>query len=202
MRRSFAVLVFSAFAASVTALACDDKESRPPAVNAVGPPSTGVGGGGGGGGDGGGGEGGVDSGNGAAACNILENGGNVVDQNRIVGEPPTGTGGTIVDGTYELTAADVYVGAGGVPGPSGVTYQGALALATGKLERVMLMQASQAATPIETRSLGDLIAGGTTFTVTQTCPAPFQDQYTYSVLNNTLNITSLITKESFTFTLR
>jgi hypothetical protein len=77
-----------------------------------------------------------------------------------------------------------------------------LRLTSGKLERVTEVQANQGATPIETRSVGDLVAGGSTFTVTQTCPAPFQDQYTYSVLNNTLNITSLITKESFTFTLR
>lgn len=205
MRRTLAALLL--LAGSVTTFACKDDESRPPAASELGPPTGGgggAGGGGGGGGDGGGAsnDGGGDSGDSGAACNTLPNEGNFVDQNRIVGEPQTGIGGAIVDGTYELTAADVYVGAGGVPGPSGVTYKGALRITTGTLERVTTLQASQGATPVETRSIGDYVAAGTTFTVTQSCPAAFQDQYTYSVQNNTLNITSLITKESFTFTLR
>jgi hypothetical protein len=191
-------------AGSLAVFACKEDEPRPAAVDDTGR----VGGtGGAGGGGGGGGEGGVVDNDGggdssAAPCNTLTNDGNVVDQNRVVGEPETGTGGTIPDGTYELTLAQVFVGQSGTPGPSGVTYRGVLRLTSGKLERVTEVQANQGATPIETRSVGDLVAGGSTFTVTQTCPAPFQDQYTYSVLNNTLNITSLITKESFTFTLR
>lgn len=203
MGRELAVVLF--LVATVVAPGCKDDDSRPPVANDIGNSPTGGGGGGGGGaGDGGNGadSGGLDSGSDAGACNALPNDGNVVDQNRVVGEPPTGTGGTIADGTYELTGAEVYVGASGVPGPSGVTYQGVLRLANGKLERVTTMTPSQGATPIETRTFGDLVAGGTSFTVTQSCPAPFQDQFTYSVLNTTLNITSLITKESFTFTLR
>jgi hypothetical protein len=203
MRRT--LLVASFLAASVV-FACQEDEKRPPAVGDTGQFSSG-GAGGGGGSSGSSGEGGVvdggeDSGDSGAACNALTNDGNVVDQNRVVGDPPTGTGGSITDGTYELTQAQVYVGAAGTPGPSGVTYRGVLRLTNGKLERVTAMQANQGATPIESRTFAELVAGGTTFTVTQSCPAPFQDQYTYSVLNNTLNITSLITKESFTFTLR
>lgn len=197
-------LVLALFlAGSLSVYACKEDESRPAVAGDTGQyGGGGVGGGSssGGGGDGGGSvDAGVDSG---AVCNTLTNDGNVVDQNRVVGDPQTGTGGTIPDGTYELTQAQVYVGASGTPGPSGVTYRGVLRLTSGKLERVTELTASQGATPIETRTFGDLVAGGSSFTVTQTCPAPFQDQYTYSVLNDTLNITSLITKESFTFTLR
>lgn len=202
MRRVLFVLLF---AASSLAFSCKDDPDWPPPGGGTGE-AIGSSGSGGGGGDGGGrGEGGaLDSGDGGdgGVCTDLANDGIVVDQNRIVGDPPTGTGGQIADGTYSLTQADVYVGAAGVPGPSGVTFQGAMRLTQGTLERVLRQQANQTATPTESRSTGPLTARGTTFTVVQSCPAQFQDQYTYSVLNNTLNITSLLTKESFTFTLR
>ena len=203
MQRFLAVTLF--LVASVTVLACQEDEKRPPAAGDLGNSPTGGGTGGGNGGnrDGGGNEGGGgDGGDGGSACNALTNDANVVDQNRVTGDPPTGTGGTIPDGTYELTQAQVYVGAAGTPGPSGVTYKGVLRLTNGKLERVTEMTPNQGSSPIESRTFGDLVAGGSSFTVTQTCPAPFQDQYTYSVVTNTLNITSLITKESFTFTAR
>ena len=199
-RRRLAFVLF--LAGSLTALiACKEEENRPPASNNTGGPNI-VGGGstdGEGGVEGGA---GADAGDSGSACNTLDNNGNVVDQNRIVGDPQTGTGGTIPDGTYELTLAQVYVGVGGTPGASGVTYKGVLELKAGHLDRVTEMTPNQGASPITTRTKGDLVAGGSTFTVTQTCPSPFQDQYTYSVVSNTLNITSLITKESFTFTLR
>lgn len=200
MRRIFAVTLF--LVGSVTVLACEEEEKRPRAATELGNGPIGGGGGGSGSGDGGGNDGGADAGEGGAACNTLTNDANVVDQNRVVGDPPTGTGGTIPDGTYELTQAQIYVGAGGTPGLSGVTYKGVLRLTNGKLERATDMTPNQGAQPIESRTFGDLVAGGSNFTVTQSCPAPFQDQYTYSVVTNTLNITSLITKESFTFTAR
>jgi hypothetical protein len=202
MRRSLAFVFF--VAVSSTALGCKEDESRPPAASDLGGATAGGAGGGGGAGDGGGADGGGDAGDAATApCNTLTNDANVVDQNRLAGEPVTGNGGTITPGTYELKTAEVYVGTA-APGPSGVTYQGVLRVTGSKIERVTKVQANQGSTPVETRSIGDFTAAGTTLTVTQTCPAPFQDQYTYTVTtaNNTLNITSLITKESFTFTLR
>lgn len=203
LRRALAVFAFCSIA-SATTFACKGDPDRPPVSGDTGESPTNGAGGGGGNRDGSASEGGsADSGDGAAAaCNTLVNDGNVVDQNRIVTDAPTGTGGTIADGTYELTAADIYVSAGGTPGPSGVTYRGVLRLTSGKLERVMEMTPNQGATPIEARSFGELTAGGSTFTVLQSCPAQFQDQYTYSVQGNTLNITSKITSESFTYTLR
>lgn len=204
MRRALTVFFF--LAASVTALACQEDEKRPPAASDLGQPS---GGGAGGGGGGGGGDSGVatDAGTDAGtACHTLTNDGNVVERERIVGEPPPAIGGTIADGTYELTVAQVYVAAaaGVTAGPTGELYQGVLRVSNQalRLERITKAQANQTATPIETRTLGDLAASGTNLTVNQTCPTFFTDQYTYSVQNNTLNITSVTTKESFTFTLR
>lgn len=204
MRRSLVLALL--LAGSAVVFACQEDEKRPPNATDTGQ-FGGIGGGGGSSGssgEGGAGDGGAGAGDAgdAGSCNTFTNDGNAVEQDRIVGDPPTGTGGSITDGTYELTQARLYVGASGTPGPSGVTYRAVLRLTNGKLERTTSMQANQGATPIETRTFGDLVAGGSTFTVTQSCPTPFQDQYTYSVVTNTLNITSLITKESFTFTLR
>lgn len=60
----------------------------------------------------------------AAACHSEENVATVdvievgVDQ-----APPTPTGGSIVDGTYVITAAVIYSGVGGQTGESGVVYR-------------------------------------------------------------------------------
>jgi len=201
MGRSFVFAL--CLAVSVVTYACKKDDDKPPVSSDTGQggPSTSTGGGGGEGGAGDAST--VDGGDGAAAaCNDLTNDADVVDQNRIAGDPPIGTGGTIPDGTYELTRADVYVGAGGTPGPSGVTYRGVLRLTNGKLERVTEVTANQGATPVTQRSFGDVTAIAPAFTVLQSCPAAFQDQYSYSVVNNTFNITSTITHESFTFTIR
>lgn len=208
MRRSAFLFCFVFFAASAAVLGCKDDETRPPAASDTGQPTSS--GGAGGGSSGSGGDGGSNGGGGTvdadsgSVCNTLVNDGAFREQNLVVGAPPDGTGGTIADGTYELTAVDLYSpgGAGVAPGPTGVTYQGVLRLTNGKLERVTKRQANQTATPVETRSFGDLVAGAQSFTVSQTCPTVLTDQYSYSVATNTLNITNLITKESFTFTLR
>src|SRR5690606_39693 len=151
MRR--ASVLFFVFAVTLSAAACKDDPERPPAASDTGQATGGGSGGGGGGpgGDGGGSSSGGEGGGGdsGAACNALVNDANVIDQNGIVGDPLTGTGGTIADGTYELTTAEVYVGGGGVPGPTGVTYRGVLRITGGQIERVTAVQANQGAAPVE-----------------------------------------------------
>jgi hypothetical protein len=87
--------------------ACKEDPERPPATGDL-PRAPPMGGGAGGGGTGeGGADGGLGDGGDAGACNDLTNQGVVVDQNGVVGDAPTGSGGTIQDGTYELTLATV-----------------------------------------------------------------------------------------------
>jgi hypothetical protein len=63
------------------------------------------------GGHAGGAAGGAGGGGGApVACNNLVNGAQVIDKNHHAEAPPVMTGGTIVDGTYFLTAMDKYNG--------------------------------------------------------------------------------------------
>lgn len=120
MRRFVSSLLVAS--ALLTFAACKEDPQRPPAAGDL-PQAPPMGGGAGGGG----GEGGVDAGDDdagdAGACTVLPNEGVIVDQNGIVGDAPTGSGGTIQEGTYELTAANVYVGAAGIPGPTGQVVQ-------------------------------------------------------------------------------
>jgi hypothetical protein len=192
-------LVALALAASV---ACQEDEPRPPpAGDLPQAPPLGVGAGGGGGGGGEGGAGGADGGLDAGACTDLSNEGIVVDQNGVIGDPPTGVGGAVAEGTYELTAASIYVGAGGTPGPTGIQIQGALRLQGGTFVRVH-ERALQGQPPQEARTSGSFASGGTTFSLATDCPSVAADDLSYSVVANTLVLTSLVTRESYTFTLR
>lgn len=198
MRRFVSSLLVAS--ALLTFAACKEDPQRPPAAGDL-PQAPPMGGGAGGGG----GEGGVDAGDDdagdAGACTVLPNEGVIVDQNGIVGDAPTGSGGTIQEGTYELTAANVYVGAAGIPGPTGQVVQGALRITGTQFERAQ-RQGQSGTTLQESRTTGTFSANGTTLTFTATCPLNAQDQTTYSVVSNTLVITSLVTRESWTFTLR
>src|SRR5580704_15253687 len=52
-------------------------------------------------------------------CNTLVDSAPAITVEQVAGEPPAPQGGTIVDGTYALTAAVIYTGPGGPTGPSG-----------------------------------------------------------------------------------
>lgn len=200
MRRLLAsLLVVSALGCFA---ACKEDPERPPAAGDLpqAPPLGGGAGGGGGGGEGGA-DSGIPDGGDAGACNDLSNEGVVVDQNGIVGDAPTGTGGMIQDGTYELTVANVYVGGSGTPGPTGQQVQGALRITGTQFVRAH-RQGAVGTTLQEQRTSGTLATNGSTLTFTTSCPIASQDQTTYSVVSNTLVVTSLVTRDSWTYTLR
>lgn len=199
MRRlATSLLVVSAL---LTFAACKEDPHRPPAAGDL-PQAPPIGGGAGGGGTGeGGADAGEDDAGDAGACNDLPNEGVVVDQAGIVGDAPTGTGGIIQDGTYELTAANVYVGAAGTPGLTGQQVQGALRITGTQFVRAH-RQGPTGQTLQEQRTSGTISPNGSTLTFTLSCPFNSQDQTTYSVVSNTLVVTSLVTRESWTFTLR
>src|ERR1019366_7009192 len=53
------------------------------------------------------------------ACNALVNGAPTIPIDQVASEPPLPQGGTVVDGTYWLTAVVIYTGASGPTGASG-----------------------------------------------------------------------------------
>jgi hypothetical protein len=198
------VLGIMGFVAAIAlAAACKEDEPRPPVAADDLPPQPGIGkGGGGGAADGGvqpeGGRDAGDSGD-AGTCTDLPNTGAAIDQTAVSGDPPAGTGGTISDGIYDLTDARVYQGISGVPGLTGASYQGTIRLTGQSYERVLVFKSSGGAIA-ESRVSGSFIPSGVNGTIALTCPIAAQEQITYSVVTNSLTVSNLVTKESFTFT--
>lgn len=52
-------------------------------------------------------------------CNMVANTAPTIGQQYAAGEPPAPTGGTIIDGTYFVTAATIFTADAGVTGPTG-----------------------------------------------------------------------------------
>lgn len=180
---------------------CSDDPQRPP------PASTGSfsGGGGGAGGGGGGSDGGTtdggDAGDSGLVCNTLANATVVVDRNGIVGDPPVSTGGAIAEGRYELTEYRIYVGAGGLGGPTGVTASSAILVASGKMEQVLTVGGN---TPtVERRVITSYNATASTLLRTNVCPPDgAAAQYQYTASDGSITITDTVSKEAFVFTKR
>lgn len=196
------VLGILGFLAIVFAAACKEDEPRPPvAEDTSQPPGLGKGGGGAGADGGALVEGGAvtdDSGD-AGTCTDLVLTGAANDQTAVSGEPPNGTGGVILDGTYDITAAQVYVGISGVPGLTGASYQGTIRVLGTSYERALVTKTSGGATT-ENRVRGTIATNGVNGTIALACPIASQEQVTYTVATNSLTMTNLVTKESFTFT--
>jgi hypothetical protein len=194
----------------ITIAACKDDPSRPPVGGDPGSNPISSSGGGSGGLDGSA-EGGLDggasssssgsSGNDAGSCSDLPDMGNYVDQNAIAGDPLNGTGGTIPDGvTYNMSEATKYVGISGTAGPTGTQLRGQLKFQAGVFERVYTTVLT-GGNPSETRLRGTYVVNGTQLITHTTCPFAIDDTFQYSVdtNNNTFILTSLLSKESWTF---
>lgn len=177
-------------------------EARPrPADNGTSPPTGGGGGGGVPTNDAGAGDAGGDASVDAGACNDVPNEGAIVDELAVSGDPPPSEGGAILDGTYQLTAVDTYVGLSGVPGPTGVTYKATLVVQQGTIQSVIETTAS--ATAVENRAVYTYSAGTTTLALQSLCPTTGQvTQDGYTVRASELLRTNLASKQVFTYTLR
>lgn len=179
--------------------ACSDPPQKPGTAVVSGTPPV-VSGGGAGGGDGGTStvEGGADGG----VCADLANTGQLVDRTGVQGDPPTATGGTVVDGTYDLTAYAVFVGAAGVAGPTGITAKASMRIGAGKVDEVIVLGGTGKSTTTTVRRSA-YSASGSTFAETQLCPATGAGaQLQFTAQDTILTLTDLYTKEAFTFTKR
>jgi hypothetical protein len=193
--RAFVLL---AVAAPAFAIACSDPPEKPPAgIGTSGP----IGGGGGTSAEGGadsatavdGGDGGV--------CNDLVNLGQTIDRIGVVGEPPVTQGGVVADGTYSLTDYSVYVGAGGLGGPTGLTAKASIRIAAGRFDE--LYEFGGSGNPSVRSTSSTYSATGATLAANELCPtitAGKQLQYTSN--DPVLVLVNVSTKEAFTFTKR
>jgi hypothetical protein len=112
------------------------------------------------------------------ACNTIAVGPTVVAIAQIAADPLTPVGGAIVDGTYHLTSAVLYTGAGGGSGPLGVSIQQSISLHAGAVDTVSVSGGTT------TRTSGLVTTNGTSqATFSQTCPtskAGSTDEYSVS----------------------
>jgi hypothetical protein len=183
---------------------CSDDPNRPPIGGGGIGPIGGGGGGGGGGtrGDGGatdGGDGGADGG----VCTDLAPAGAVIDLLGVADEPPPGLGGAIGEGTYDVTDARLYVGAGALPGPTNTSYQGSIRVNAQVFERSIVFRTASNAVQ-ERRVSGALLPGTATgnATLALTCPGNSQESVTYTASGNNLILVDPGTRVALTFTKR
>ncbi len=122
----------------------------------------------------------ADSDGAPSECNTVANVGSVIQQMFVATDAVTGNGGTLVAGTYVLTAAAVYVGAGGSSGPTGLTLQDTVAIDdAGLYQRVVsaIDDAGLDGSPIHQN--GSFIVNGSSIQVAQTCPPGSQPFTSY-----------------------
>ncbi|MGZ3475801.1 MAG: hypothetical protein ACXWUG_17315 [Polyangiales bacterium] len=93
-------------------------------------------------------------------CNALANSAPPITSTSSMATFPSGTGGTIADGTYFMTAETVYGSS------AGTMHQETLAIAAGSMQIVKI----GVTTPID-RTTWSYTTAGTTLTMTRTCPS-------------------------------
>jgi hypothetical protein len=193
MRKRIAVVL-----AIATLLACEDETTRPPpAVYGKTDPGTNAGGGQPGS------DAGTDAGSDAGACTTLTITGNRVDQLGIVGEPPPGTGGTVLDGTYDMIEAQLYLPDGGAPGVTGNSFRGSLRISGSTVERSVIFTGNAGG---DSRSVvrGTLTVSGANGTYAIACPSLAQESLAVSVPDGgaSLTLSNQVTKEAFVWSKR
>ena len=117
---------------------------------------------------------GVDATDTGPSCSKLENVGEVVEEMKIAATKPAWTGGTVVDGTYVLTAFENYSGPGGATGPTGQKLRFTLVLTSGGTHGEV---ASEVVGKSSTRSSFDVVPTTTSpMTWQYSCPTTKSDE--------------------------
>jgi hypothetical protein len=103
--------------------------------------------------------------NGTCACNALVNSAPLVDPVYVATAVPVASGGSILDGTYYLTANRVYTGIGGTTGPTGGQVKNTYSLQSGLMNWV----GWHTGLTTDTRSTARITTSGNQVTATTTC---------------------------------
>jgi hypothetical protein len=128
------------------------------------------------------------------ACTDLEITGSVIDENGVNGEF-TAVGGVILDGTYDIVEARLYLGASGLGGPTSTTYQGSVRI-NGTSYESAVIAAAPGAPSVETRSKGTLNPDGADAgaALELTCPVGSNEDLTYTATGDSLTLYNPSTK--------
>lgn len=125
---------------------------------------------------------------GGAGCNALVNAATVIDQLFVATAAASGDGGTLVSGTYFMTAASVYTGVDGGAGPTGTTFAETLVMDGGAYERVQIAVNDAGADGSPYHANGNVTINGASVQVNQTCPILAQPFTTYDSNGTKLHI--------------
>lgn len=140
-----------------------------------------------------------------ASCNDLEDDVSLVDGIAASGDPPVGTGGTVVDGTYGLTDYRIYVGTG-VPGLTGKAYRSVISIADGIVQQVLEEQRSGTTLDAGTtvvRTTSSFVTSGTDLVTAAICPSSGPSAtFSYTATDSRLVWSNLASGEVWTFDLR
>lgn len=200
LRRAALVVVFALLPLGVLA-ACSDPAKKPAPAEPGNPPPPTLGGGPGEGGTDAQADAARDAGDGGV-CNDVPLGGNVIDRIAVASDPPVATGGTVVDGLYDLTDYTAYLGPTGVAGPTGIVAKASIRILGTKFDELYQFGGTGKPTTT-TRTASTYSATGATVASTQLCPALGSGKQRQFTSNPPLLVlTDLVTKEAFTFTKR
>ena len=119
-----------------------------------------------------------------SVCNDLVNTAPTVTANWVATAAPTPAGGTIVDGTYVLTAVTEYSGPGGSTGPTSTSTSLLLTISGNTMQQVGRIGGQ------ERRYTTLISTSGTTLTGTDTCPEPNTLQVQYTATASELRVYS------------
>ncbi len=108
----------------------------------------------------------------AAACNAVVNQGTLLATLQVAQAAPSPGGGTIVDGTYVVTASTIYTGVNGVTGPNGAMVRATSVNSAGAYQYI------DDGGGTVNRSAGTYSTTTTNITIVQTCPDPTQLTFT------------------------
>lgn len=198
----------SAFVLTIL-VACNDHDPHPPPLQDPGSSTVPVGGSGGGTptNTGSGGTSGTSGTTDAGECSALDDPTTVVDVLAVSDPIIAGTGGTIVDGTYDLTSVRQFVGASGQPGATGATYKEVLRITGGSsLERIQIVQTGQGAVASTTNYafvLRQSTPPSTQFSLAQSCPiVGGATNYSYTAAGLQLTLVTADGAQEFTYNAR
>ena len=143
----------------------------------------------------------ADSGRDGGACNELVPLGSGVDKIALAADPPASTGGTVIDGTYDLKEYSVYVGISGVVTPLGISARMTLRIdGTAKTIDKVSEITSGGDPPTTALTSSTFSTMGSAFATTDRCPvaAGKSWQFTSNSLNQIV-LTDPATREALTF---
>lgn len=168
---AFRALLLCGAATLALLLACKDDETKPPVTDAFS------------GGAGGGSptsEAGAPVGDsGTTVCSTATIMPTVVDQQSVSANLPTANGGTIQDGTYDLEVDAIYVGAGGLGTPTGVSIASTIVITGNRFERLdRVVDASNVSTP--SVASGTFQLAGASGAVAFTCPLTLNEAFSFT----------------------